>query len=304
MINDKKIAILLATYQGESYIKQQLDSLLGQTYKNWKAFIHDDGSKDQTVRIVKEYCEKYPDHFSIIEGPSCGGAKGNFFFLTNMIESELYMYCDQDDVWKSEKVQITLDGMEKISKKEKPCLVFTDLTVVDSNLKVIDNSMSHYQRLDCEKKGLNRALIQNVVTGCTMMINRSLRDLMVKKCDYKNVLMHDWWAAVIANAFGEAYYIDVPTILYRQHLDNSVGAKKTFSIENLKAIIRNQQKVKDALKGTRIQAAEFYKVFRIKSCKKYAESGKMPKVKRVVFYFKNGYFKSSLIRNIGLIIWG
>ena len=304
MINDKKIAILLATYQGEKFIRQQLESLLSQTNKNWKAFIHDDGSKDNTVEIVSEFCQKYPDYFSLIKGPGCGGAKENFFFLTKMVESEIYMFCDQDDVWKSNKVQITLDEMEKRAVKEKPCLVFTDLVVVDSHLKVIDKSMSHYQCLSCEKYGLNRAIIQNVVTGCTMMINRCLRDMMIKKCDYKKILMHDWWAALIANAFGEIYYINVPTILYRQHTDNSVGAKKTFSIENMKGIINNQCKVKNALKGTRVQASEFYRVFGVKICNDYAELGKMPKIKRVFFYFKNGVLKSSLIRNIGLIIWG
>lgn len=304
MINDKKVAVLLATYQGEKYIKQQLNSLLSQTYKNWRAFIHDDGSKDNTVGIIKEYCKKYPDFFTIIEDAGCGGAKENFFFLTRMVESELYMYCDQDDVWKPDKIQLTFDEMEKRVQKDKPCLIFTDLVVVDSSLKVIDNSMSHYQRIECEKNSFNRALIQNVVTGCTMMINRSLRDLMVKKCNYKNVLMHDWWAALIANAFGEIHYINTATILYRQHLDNSVGAKKTFSVENMKGILKNQQKVKDALKGTRIQALEFYKVFGIKISKEYGDLDKKKKINRIIFYYKNRVLKSSLIRNIGLIIWG
>ena len=231
------VAVLMATYNGEQYISEQIDSILAQTDKDWKLYIHDDGSSDNTVAIIREYALKYPEKIVVLEGGKTGGAKNNFFYLFSQVEAPYYMCADQDDVWLPEKIQTTRNAMNKLQgtdaledgadtgKDENPCLVFTDLTVVDGQLQVIAEKMSAYQGLDCQKVSFNRVLIQNVVTGCTMMANRSLRDELVKLNDYRDVLMHDWWAALVAAAFGKITFINEPTILYRQHGKNSVGAQ-------------------------------------------------------------------------------
>lgn len=305
--NKKKIAILIATYQGEEYLNQQLDSLLRQSNQDWTAYLHDDGSKDGTQQIIKLYCTKYPDKFIEITGDSCGSAKHNFIFLTKKVESDFYMYCDQDDIWMENKICDTYKKMIEIDDPDIPCLVHTDLSVVAKDLSVISRSMAQYQGLKCNKQELSRTLIQNVVTGCTMMINRCLRDKMIMSCNWDCIIMHDWWASLIAVAFGKIAYLNQPTILYRQHGDNSVGAKRIFSLNNFINTINHSDKIKKSLEDTRIQANEFNKVFHIKSNSPsviYSNMGKYTKLKRIQIYMANHFYKSSFARNIGLFIWG
>ncbi len=303
--NDKKIAVLLATYQGEKFIIEQLDSLLKQTNKEWKAFIHDDGSLDKTKMIINDYIQNYPDCFCYIDSPSTGGAKNNFMLLTNIVESEFYMYCDQDDVWLDNKIQKTYDKMLEIYDEDIPCLVHTDLSVVDENLNIISKSMNIYQKLNCQKINLSRSIIQNTVTGCTMMINKALREKMIIPCDYNKIIMHDWWASIIANAFGRVSYLNEQTILYRQHGNNSVGAKKSGSLFNVLDIILNSKKVTNSLLDTRLQAEEFNKTFgNMDIVHIYSNVGHKNKLERLYTYQKYGFYKSSFLRNIGLIIFG
>lgn len=307
MKNTRSIAILIATYQGEPYLKQQLDSLLQQTNTDWTAYLHDDGSKDETRRIIKQYCKEYPDRFIEVEGPSCGSAKANFMYLTKSVESKLYMYCDQDDVWLERKIELTVKRMRAIYSKERPCLVYTDLKVVGEDLSVIADSMAKYQNLSCSRIGLSYALIQNVVTGCTMMINRALRNAMIRECNMDAIIMHDWWAALIANAFGRVSYLDKPTILYRQHHDNSVGAKRVVSFDNIKKMLNNTSEIKKSLELTRQQAKEFNRVFappKTLCSWDYAQIDSLGKLQRLYKYTHDGFLKSSVVRNIGLLVFG
>ena len=236
MHSTDKIAILMATYNGEKYICQQIDSILSQTCKDWELYIHDDGSADNTIAAVESYVEKYPNKIHLIDGKSTGGAKYNFFYLFGQVEAPYYMTCDQDDVWLDKKIELTYDKMLAIENKaDVPCLVYTELRVVDSELNTIADTMSKYQSLDCHKRTINQFILQNSVTGCTMMVNRALRDKMLRITDIDNTIMHDWWAALVAAQFGKTAFIDEPTILYRQHGDNSLGA---LGINKLSYIVR------------------------------------------------------------------
>ena len=113
----KKIYILLATYNGEKYLKEQLDSLFEQTNQHWTLWIHDDNSKDNTVNIIKKYKSKYPDQIEFLDDDiSTGGAKENFTYLLDNINDDYdyIMFCDQDDVWLEDKIEITLKKMLEI----------------------------------------------------------------------------------------------------------------------------------------------------------------------------------------------
>lgn len=309
MYRTESIAILLATYNGENYIKAQIESILEQTERDWKLYIHDDGSKDKTMDVVQQYAKKYPEKIIIVDGPSTGGAKSNFFYLFSQVEAPFYMCCDQDDVWLPEKIEITKREMDNLIRgdEDKPALVFTELCVVDGELNVIAENMRDYQGLDCKNVCLNRALIQNVVTGCTMMVNRVLRDELTKIKNYKNVLMHDWWAILVAVRFGKVAFIETPTILYRQHGDNGVGASHATSLGyQLKRMLQGEE-IKQSLENTRNQAklfAEIYGENPDSLVKKYAELGGQSKLKRLQFYHKHDVKKSTTAKNIGLLIWG
>lgn len=308
MYQTNKIAILLATYNGEKYLSQQIESVISQSEKEWTLYIHDDGSKDRTADIIKEYAEKYPEQIVVVEGEATGGAKNNFFYLFHQVEAPYYMCCDQDDVWLPEKIVLTKKAMNSIEMDENiSCLAFTELTVVDETLQVIAEKMSEYQGLDCVNMEFNRALIQNVVTGCTMMVNRALRDEMIKITDYHQVLMHDWWAALVATKYGKTAFVKEPTILYRQHGKNSVGAQnaKTFAYM-LKRMMQGQE-IKASLENTRLQAGFFAKVYENESpgvAREYATIGEKRKMQRLSFYKKNNIKKSTKAKNLGLFIWG
>ena len=243
----KKIAVLLASYNGEKYIEEQLDSLNRQTYQNFICFIHDDGSTDATNQIIDKYCKEYPDKFKKIIAPGTGGAKYNFMFLLNHVDQsfDYYMFCDQDDVWLPTKIKKTLDFMESTNKNvESPCLVYCDMKVVNQDLDVVDESFLKYNHLDTDKITLDRAIMKPFAAGCSMMINKSLAN-MSHICNAENIVMHDWWLMIIAASSGSIKKIPESLSLYRQHGNNTLGAQKITTMskvaERLKRIVTFQQ---------------------------------------------------------------
>ena len=308
MHSTDKIAILMATYNGEKYICQQIDSILSQTCKDWELYIHDDGSTDNTIAALESYVEKYPNKIHLIDGKSTGGAKYNFFYLFGQVEAPYYMTCDQDDVWLDKKIELTYDKMLTIENKaDVPCLVYTELRVVDSELNTIADTMSGYQSLDCHKRTINQFILQNSVTGCTMMVNMALRDKMLHITDIDNTIMHDWWAALVAAQFGKTAFIDEPTILYRQHGDNSLGA---LGINKLSYIVRRvwqKKQIQESMRLGRLQAREFAKTYNLPTdslAVRYAAlEGKSRRV-RQRFYKENDMYKTGTMRRLGQAVWG
>lgn len=308
MHSTDKIAILMATYNGEKYICQQIDSILSQTCKDWELYIHDDGSTDNTIAAVESYVEKYPNKIHLIDGKSTGGAKYNFFYLFGQVEAPYYMTCDQDDVWLDKKIELTYDKMLTIENKaDVPCLVYTELRVVDSELNTIADTMSGYQSLDCHKRTINQFILQNSVTGCTMMVNRALRDKMLRITDIDNTIMHDWWAALVAAQFGKTAFIDEPTILYRQHGDNSLGA---LGINKLSYIVRRvwqKKQIQESLRLGRLQAREFAKTYNLPAdslAVRYAALEGKSRCERQRFYKENDMYKTGTMRRLGQAVWG
>ena len=308
MHSTDKIAILMATYNGEKYICQQIDSILSQTCKDWELYIHDDGSTDNTIAAVESYVEKYPNKIHLIDGKSTGGAKYNFFYLFGQVEAPYYMTCDQDDVWLDKKIELTYDKMLTIENKaDVPCLVYTELRVVDSELNTIADTMSEYQSLDCHKRTINQFILQNSVTGCTMMVNMALRDKMLHITDIDNTIMHDWWAALVAAQFGKTAFIDEPTILYRQHGDNSLGA---LGINKLSYIVRRvwqKKQIQESMRLGRLQAREFAKTYNLPAdslAVRYAALEGKSRLVRQRFYKENDMYKTGTMRRLGQAVWG
>lgn len=277
---DSRVAIALATYNGGLYLREQLDSLLDQSYKNIDIFVHDDGSQDDTVSVLKNFRDvvvpaRRPDlKFVIIDHPSTGGASSNFsFILCKIVENykgyKYFMCCDQDDIWDSDKVSISVDVMTRLENdlpRDTPILVHTDLRLIDAEGNLISESMFDYQNLDQrwgEKDNL--ALTQNIVTGCTMMVNSHLLDIALPVP--KEAIMHDWWLSIMASRHGRVIFIDKPTIGYRQHGGNEVGAKRfdtKYIIKKLSEIHKGEMRQK-TLASISKQAQAVLKMERDKS---------------------------------------
>ncbi len=222
-----RVCILLSTYNGEKYLSQQLESLYAQTYKDTTIIARDDGSRDKTRAILQEYGVKVLDDRVNV------GVVGSFSkLLTNAIRTsdcEYFMFCDQDDVWLEDKVEKTLHKMRQMQERhpKTPLLVHSDLEVVDENLQPICESFWRYEGIDPATNDFSRLLMQNTVTGCTMMMSRDLAKLSSPIPE--GVAVHDWWLALVASKFGRIGFIREPLMRYRQHGKNSVGAQQ-FSI--------------------------------------------------------------------------
>ena len=219
------IDILMATYNGESFLRQQLDSILQQSYSDWQLIIRDDCSTDNTVEIVKEYQEKYSEKIKLIqaEQPS-GSAQNNFFALLKYSTSDYMMFADQDDVWKTDKLQLSVKKMitmEQMYGKRTPLLVHTDLTIVDANLNILNQSRYAMHDINPARNQLQHLIEQGIVYGCTLMANRSLLDLIDEKPNLD--VMHDTWLSLLAAAFGAIGFVEEQTVLYRRHGGNATG---------------------------------------------------------------------------------
>ncbi len=299
----EKIEILLATYNGKKYIKQLLESIIAQTYSNWIVRVGDDSSSDGTYDILLQYKEKYPDKFIIEQNiPGTGSAKLNFFQLMKKSTCEYVMCCDQDDVWLPEKIELTYNEMKKKEVGDTPVLIHTDIKVVDSDLNVLSDSFfkySHYKKQFSYKD----LLIQNYVTGCTIMMNRSLVQLINLEKHYDNLLMHDWLAALLAAALGQIGFVEQPTMLYRQHSVNSVGAKQ-YGFKLFLEKVTNQS-LKKSIQNTTYQARQLANTYAtqldselLELTKTYATIYDMNKVKRGYFCLKHGIVKNGIARVI------
>lgn len=217
------LAILLSTYNGEKYLPEQLDSLIRQTFKNWVLFVRDDNSNDKTLEIIQKYSKQHAN-IVLIED-DCGnlGTRNSFFKLLQEVEADYYMFCDQDDVWKKDKVLTTFLELKSLEKKHpnQPALVFSDLTVVNKDLDILSFSMWQYTKLINVMEPKYLAGI-NLATGCTVVFNKFARN---KALDYQNInLLHDSLLSLVTYKHGIIKPIFKPLIFYRQHGDNVVGA--------------------------------------------------------------------------------
>lgn len=260
-VNKNKVAILLATYNGEKYIRKQLDSLAKQSYSEFTCFIHDDGSSDNTKKVVDDFISR-DDRFVYVDGPSQHGAKGNFMYLLSNIESEYYLFCDQDDYWHTDKVKRLLSLLVKI-ENEKPSLCFCNLNVVNDEGKVISEDFMEYSGFYVKKLDYKNILFKNVAPGCVMILNKRLRNEAIKLKSLENIAMHDWWCIAVACTKGNCSFLNESLNDYYQHSTQQIGAvRDDNSIKKVKnkllCLFSNKEKAEKQkwLEGVSNQAKE------------------------------------------------
>ena len=244
-----KVIVIISTYNGEQYIRQQLDSVLDQTYDNIQVLIRDDGSSDSTVDILKEYCERF-HNVTYYSGDNVGIVNSFYNLLEKVPEDAKYIAgCDQDDVWLPDKIEVAVAQLESIDGAAlycgRPQLTDKDLNQIEDNLRITAPHIS-----------FGNAMIENVCVGCTMMFNRELYDILKVRWP-RYSLMHDWWIFQVAVCFGKVVYDETPHIYYRQHGDNEVGMDV-----NRRSLIKRQIRSLNRFRGkyTR-QMGEFIEIF-------------------------------------------
>lgn len=302
------IEVLLAAYNGERYVKEQIDSILNQTCQQFHLTAADDGSQDGTADILDDYEKRYPGKVRAarFDSPS-RSAQGNFFRLLGQTEEEYVMLSDQDDVWIPEKIELTLERMKEMEEhcgKDTPILVHGDLSVVDEQLRVIHPSMRHYQKLSPGHTKLRHYLVENNITGNTVMINRALLALL--KTAPRDCCMHDWWMGLVAASFGKISYIEKPLTLYRQHGNNQLGAEDSGSLEQYKKRLTSGEAVRENYRKMFLQAECFLENFKdmlsegqielLEAFLKIPEMGRFGIMFTVIRW---GLYKSTLLRTLG-----
>ena len=216
-----KINIVLSTYNGAKFLAEQIESIQKQTFTDWQLLIRDDGSIDETPQIIKQFvaADKRIKFINADKRENFGVIK-NFFTLVKFEAADYYFFSDQDDVWLPNKMATMLDEAAK-HDQAKPLMVYMDLSVVDQNLVVTQPSMIRSQSHHANTTLLPE-LTENTVTGGVAMINHALAS---RWHSTEQIIMHDWYLALLATATGELVYIDQPGELYRQHENNVLGAR-------------------------------------------------------------------------------
>jgi glycosyltransferase involved in cell wall biosynthesis len=247
-----QVDVVLASFNGDKYIGDQILSILNQSYKNIHIIVTDDGSSDSTVEIIKELASKHPN----IEMVNCcrqGGVVQNFEKGLSYSKGDYIFLADQDDIWLPGKVENALSFIkekEKLLSKETPIMVFQDLIVVDVNLKTLSESFYSYNKLDpLNNLDIRYLYWRSTVYGCTAIFNKALKNRSIPFP--KNIPMHDHWLALNAAIEGGIFFNPRKDILYRQHTNNVVGGQsKSLRLKlfdffgNIKRIKKVTSKIK------------------------------------------------------------
>ncbi|HEO2099677.1 TPA: glycosyltransferase family 2 protein [Streptococcus agalactiae] len=292
-----KVNILMATYNGEKFLAQQIESIQKQTFKEWNLLIRDDGSSDKTCDIIINFTAKDSRIRFINENEHHNlGVIKSFFTLVNYEVADFYFFSDQDDVWLPEKLSVSLEAA-KHKASDVPLLVYTDLKVVNQELNILQDSMIRAQSHHANTTLLPE-LTENTVTGGTMMINHALAEKWFTPND---ILMHDWFLALLAASLGEIIYLDLPTQLYRQHDNNVLGARtmdKRFKIlrEGPKSIFTRYWKlIHDSQKQASLIVDKYGDIMTandLELIKCFIKIDKQPFMTRLRWLWKYGYSKN------------
>lgn len=266
----RTIDVLLATFNGARFLPEQLESLERQTHSDWRLIVRDDGSTDRSITIVEAFAERHSERVQILPRDGRGplGACGNFAALLEASDAPYFMFCDQDDLWFPDKIADLLRALRAVEERrgaDTPILAHSDLLVTDDALRVLHRSFWRYSRLldPTAPRRPARLIIQNYVTGCAAIGNAALRRTALPIPS--EARMHDWWVAMVAAILGEITEHEAPTILYRQHHGNEIGAKPAGLLAVISRIIRTlgaeMQDTRIAFAKSQQQAAAFRKVY-------------------------------------------
>ncbi len=271
---EETIDILLASYNGEKYIAQQIESILNQSYKNIRLLISDDCSTDRTREILKQYKQKDSRVILYFQEKNLGYIR-NFAFLLEQVKNPYYMLSDQDDVWLPEKVEKSIECLIK----EKADLVFGDLRVVNQDLQTVYQSFGDFMLLNRKIKKCIKSYkvnyLYNCVTGCTILANSSTIPQILPVPYKSKYVAHDHWIGLMTSLNGKLAYMEEPHILYRQHGNNQIGTDKiSHGFKKLSQVrelfinvklgvfgtyVENNKKFPKALRELNVKALNYYK---------------------------------------------
>ncbi|MCL1031428.1 glycosyltransferase family 2 protein [Serratia silvae] len=289
---DKKVSIVIATYNGGKYVAEQMESILSSerflsTIK--EIIVTDDGSTDETLDIVSEYVNNY-DFISLYKTSKNIGVVNNFMHGLSYATGDYIMFCDQDDFWLPHKIKVMhkkILDMEAEHGGGTPLLAFSDLKIVDEKLNETHPSFIAFNKITLPKAcELGHLFLNNIAPGCVCIFNKAL----VENIDIKSTkgwLMHDWWFLLTAASLGRIGVVDEALMLYRQHGNNVVGASRVSTIKKLFMLKDTISNYRDSFTERLEQKDHFLKYL----CKKDDK-----------YHYANVYAKGNGLTNI--LRWG
>lgn len=305
-----QVDILLATYNGSAFLEQQLESLVNQAYSHWHLWVRDDGSTDQTPALLAAFAQRWPQKVTVVSDTLGNlGIRGNFGRLMELSQAPYAMFCDQDDVWLPQKIEESLKAMHGLEARwggEGPLLVYSNLAVMNRDGQEVAPSFWSYQFIDARANQLNQLLVQNVVTGCTVLFNAPLRNLALPLP--RQYALHDSWLGLVASCFGHLAPIDQPLIRYRQHGSNVVGAY-AYSWSRLLTKLGRLWEVRRRERGHEGQARIFLEAYHDRlspvqrqTLQAMAQLSQHNFLVRKYLVLRYGLFKTGFFRNLAWLI--
>lgn len=288
-----RIVIMLSTYNGSKYLTEQLDSILSQKARHLDILIRDDGSTDNTVTIIEDYCRKF-SNISYYRGCNVGSCRSFFDLMTKVSDQyDYYALSDQDDCWMEDKVSNAIARLENLDKNI-PALYCSDAIEADEKLNPIRKLFGN----DHVSTDFRNSVFENIAVGCTCVFNYKLLQI-VKDHIPNNCYMHDWWLYIVASYFGKVIYDKNAYILYRQHSNNVVGASGSIMKQYIDRILRSQK----VCHIPSMQMNELLELYKIETEKDFIENVIRARrsLKARMLLVKRGSFKRT--RRIDTVIY-
>ncbi len=295
------VLVLVGAYNGETYLKEQLESILNNSVNNIDVVLSDDGSTDNTVSISKHFSEHWEKgDFAIVEGPQKGFAANFLHLIVNYGQEHEYVaFSDQDDIWDPDKLEVAIEWLRQFS--DRPALYCSRTRYVDEQGQFLRLSP-----LFSKPPDIRNALVQSIAGGNTMVMNRPAAQLLAKACQNEPVVTHDWWAyLVIVACGGIVHYDPVPHIGYRQHASNLFGANDTTQAR-LKRVIElfhgrfagwTDANLAGLLAIETLLTDESRELVHLVETMR---SAKFPK--RIVLFARSGLYRQTVLGTLGLVV--
>ena len=309
-----KTAVLLAAYNGSKYLPALLDSLRNQTDPDFFVIMQDDGSTDNTPEVLRSAAEQ---DIRFVFGSEQGqhlGAAGNFISLIRQARADRILLSDQDDLWEPDKIACLKQAMQEQENRfgaETPLLVHSDCSLINEAGDVIGESLFRHQGWDPAAVTLQQLLVQNNVTGCTLIMNEPLRRLVADHARAKELFMHDWFIALTAASFGRISVVDRPLTRYRQHAGNQIGASARSLPGRALAALKNRDESKRRILLTYTHTKVFRKLYgdelppkAAQITEAYLATRQMRKIPRVLAVRRMGCVMQSSVTRMGQIFFG
>ncbi len=309
-----KTAVLLAVWNGEAFLPSLLHSLESQSEKDFQILFQDDGSGDETPALLSAAAARDTRYRAGTEGGRKLGAAGNFLSLLRQCDADRIFFCDQDDIWENDKIAVLEQAMEEAEREAGagvPVLIHSDCSVIDEEGNTLSPSFFRLQGWDPGATSLPPLLVQNNATGCTMVLNRALADLILRYGHPEKMFMHDWFTVLTAAAFGSVRFVDRPLTRYRQHQGNTIGASHSSLLQRGWKALSQGKKARQRIALTYSHTRAFQQAFgsalpdaAAEAVNAYLATEHMPKWRRIREIRRLGCVMQSPVTRAGQILFG